>query len=102
MKKKVLSLLLAVIMVLSVIPLTGITVFAETSGDFEYSVLSEDEKTCEITKYNGMATELEIPSQLDGYKVTNIGDYAFQNCISLESVTIPNSVTYIGDSAFED
>ena len=32
--------------------------------------------------------------------VTSIGDYAFSLCTSLESVTIPDSVTSIGDRAF--
>jgi hypothetical protein len=31
-----------------------------------------------------------------------IEDYVFQNCYSLNSVTIPNSVTSIGGSAFGD
>ena len=34
--------------------------------------------------------------------VTNIGNYAFQNCSYLSSVTIGNSVTFIGNQAFED
>ena len=32
--------------------------------------------------------------------VTSIGDYAFENCTGLAFVTIPNSVTTIGKSAF--
>ena len=35
-----------------------------------------------------------------GNSVTTIGYYAFQDCISLTSITIPNSVTSIGQSAF--
>ena len=34
--------------------------------------------------------------------VTSIGESAFENCDALTSVTIPNSVTSIGESAFED
>ena len=34
------------------------------------------------------------------YTVTAIGDKAFENCLSLRSVTIPESVTSIGDDAF--
>ena len=40
-------------------------------------------------------TELTIPNS-----VTTIGDYTFSGCSSLTSVTIPNSVTSIGGGAF--
>ena len=34
--------------------------------------------------------------------ITHIGNYAFYKCASLTSITIPDSVTSIGDSAFSD
>ena len=40
-------------------------------------------------------TSVTIPNS-----VTTIKEYAFSNCSSLTSVTIPNSVTTIGDNAF--
>jgi hypothetical protein len=44
---------------------------------------------------NELITELTIPNS-----VTSIGDYAFEGCTGLTSVTIPNSITYIGYRAF--
>ena len=96
--KKILSMFLCLLMVVSVIPIIGLTASAATSGDFEYSIL--DDGTVEITKYKGSATILEIPSEIDGKTVTSIGERAFENCSSLKSVTIPDNITSIGDRTF--
>ena len=42
-------------------------------------------------------TSITIPNS-----VTYIGERAFENCSSLTSITIPNSVTYIGERAFDN
>ncbi|MBR3277918.1 MAG: leucine-rich repeat protein [Lachnospiraceae bacterium] len=49
-----------------------------------------------LVKYRGYGSDVVIP---DG--VTRVGDSAFEDC-GLLRVTIPNSVTSIGDSAFKD
>ncbi len=101
--KNIVSLLLSVIIVLSVFAAVPITANAQEtteyrSGDYEYIVLADG--TAEITDYSGSETELTIPSALDGYKVTSIGNSAFRYCMSLTSITIPEGVTSIGECAF--
>ena len=95
--KKLTSIILSGIIILNIFCDLGITVSAKTSGDYEYSITDNN---AVITVYYGSATELIIPSQLDGYAVTSIGSSAFEYCTSLNSITIPNSVTSIGESAF--
>lgn len=53
-----------------------------------------------ITKCDKSVTEVVIPSEIEGYPVTSIGEYAFCDCTGLTSVTIPNSVTTICRKAF--
>ena len=42
----------------------------------------------------------EIISVKIGDKVTSIGDYAFNNCFNLKSITIPGNIKKIGENAF--
>jgi hypothetical protein len=53
-----------------------------------------------ITGYSGQPFVLIIPSTINGFSVTTIGDNAFNGNVWLTSVTIPNSVTCTGLEAF--
>ena len=71
--------------------------FALQWGDFTYKVSGG---TVTITGYNCPGGAVVIPATIDGMPVVGIGDEAFYNCTGLTSVTIPDSVTSIGDEAF--
>ena len=98
--KQILALILTLTLMLTAVPLTALPALAATSGNFEYEVLSEADKACQITAYNGSAAKLEIPAKIYSYSVTGIGDRAFAGCKSLTSVTIPDSIVSIGFEAF--
>ena len=57
--------------------------------------------TAIITGYTGKDTAIVIPSSIDGYTVTEIGDDAFKT-LKITSVSIPSTVTVIGWFAFTD
>ena len=71
----------------------------ETSGDFEYSKYGSD--SAKITKYNGTASELVIPEEINGLKIIAISYKAFADCTSLQKLTIANTVETIDAAAFE-
>ena len=67
---------------------------ALTEGNFTYEVSNDQATITDFpTDYSG---DLTVPSALGGYRVTSIGDLAFEDCFYLTSVTTPEGVTTIG------
>lgn len=66
----------------------------------EYIIMEDD--NIYLRRFNGSSDgELIIPSEIDGYTVTEIGSNAFSDCTGLTSVIIPDSVNRIRYGAFE-
>ena len=114
--KRLISLLVAVCMMITMLPLSAVTAFAEDTSPstkqeakngymYAYTVNGGN---ATITDFDGPTDgqlyDIDIPETLgDGnYTVTAIGNFAFSNCTYLRKVTIPQSVTSIGDYAFLD
>ena len=131
--KRLISLLVAVCMMITMLPLSAVTAFAFTvdtswSHDptasyngYKYAYRVNDGNAT-ITKILGSVDpanngpyDIEIPTELGGCTVTGLGEYSFSGYLSaaqshepyqfgrnIRSVTIPQSVTSIGDYAFTD
>lgn len=96
MKKRILSLILALAMIVAFVPNM---IYAEELryGDLTYHKYDDH---IEITGCNRNVTSVDIPAEIDGLPVTEIGYGAFAYCDKLTNVTIPSSVTSIGNWAF--
>ena len=114
--RKIISLLLSILMIITSVPLMAVESFAAingTTGDCTWTL----DGTVLTISGNGAMEDYENSGQLPPpYQdsvpwqtltkviinpgVTHVGNNAFYRCKSLASVTIPNSVTSIGDNAF--
>ena len=111
MKKRILSLVVVMTMMLSFMPVIAQAATSGTCGD-NLTWTLDDNGTLTISGEGAMAnwssssyvpwysSRDSIQDVIIGNSVTSIGDWAFWCCSSLTSVTIPDSVTSIGGSAF--
>lgn len=70
-----------------------------SASSFSYS--EDDSGNIILTKYNGREAAPEIPSSIDGKKVTAIGESCFAGNTAVKTISIPEGISQIGDYAFE-
>ena len=140
--KRLISLLVAVCMMITMLPLSAVTAFAASASSYPtptsptdpvasdgtywyaYRENADNTATITITDFLGPVDStktsdpytITVPTELDGRKVTGLGESSFSGiyspdhqkdyillsfCNQIQSVTIPESVTSIGKSAFE-
>lgn len=70
---------------------------AEYYGNFQYE---DNGENVSIYAYNGSDKEVTIPAYINDKAVTEINDYAFLLCNSVEKIIVPSTVTTIHANAF--
>ena len=127
--KRLISLLVAVCMMITMLPLSAVTAFAADTassteqeisvGDYKYAyTVNAGGSTATITEFRGPVDpkntgpyDIDIPEKLGNYTVTVLGEDSFSTDDSgsplydihhtkIQSVTIPQCVTSIGEAAF--
>ena len=67
--------------------------------DYKYEIVESD---VVITKWLSEASNVKVPEEVNGKWVVAIDDNAFAGIETVETVSIPNSVTDIGDGVFKN
>ena len=88
---------LAILLLLMIFPFQSVLAEAFTVNGINYETTSPT--TVKVIKgdYSG---DISIPSHVNGYTVTCIGEQAFFNSFSLASISLPNTITTIKHRAF--
>ena len=94
-------LLLSVLAVVAIFFLLSFKLYDNIDDDYSYE-LNSDGETVTVTGHSGENGKLDIPSEIDGHKVTAIAKSAFANKSHLKKLSIPGSVEVIGEYAFDN
>lgn len=99
MKKTEKRMRMIIMIVVSLLFTMTFLVSAEENADFDYYEIEEGQIM--LTDYYGDDSYVEIPSQIDGKTVVELGYELFMNNTDLTGVEIPDTVVRIRDSAFQ-
>lgn len=102
-RKRAMSIVLSVTMLIAVLCIAPATASAATTDDGLIYTVANNEVT--ITGYNGAGGDLVIPAEIEGSPVTELGRTCFRASANpgadkLTSIVVPDSVKTIGTGAF--
>lgn len=67
---------------------------------YHYHVLDTENNTAELNSGEELHGSITLPSELDGFKIIRINSEAFFGNVDIQEITVPDSVTDIGEGAF--
>ncbi len=125
--KKLSAIILTIVLLFSGIPMAEVgldSLFAATASaaalkegdkncnDFVYTYADSTQTEIKIVKYMGGERDVTVPSFIEGLPVTQLDSYSFStytynnyknpDCLYIETVALPDSITTIRDNAFYD
>lgn len=96
--KKILSIIIVITMIIGTLtPINAYENETNSYGNWEYAIVDGN---IMITKYVGSETNITVPTEIDGKKVTTIGDNAFELNETVNIVILPEGIITIGEDAF--
>ena len=92
--------LLFIVLIMTAVLSVAVNAVEYTDGYYTYTV---DDGEATIVDVDAVISgDVIVPATLGGYDVTKIGEYAFEWCDKITSITLPECLVEIGDYAFVD
>lgn len=98
--KKLLSIMISCIMILSLMIVPTSAVYAVDAGEHTFDGIVYNDNGV-VTGYIGSSKTVEIPSLIYGTTIHSIGSFAF-SCKEIDTVIIDDGIEYINSYAFFD
>ena len=99
---RIFSIVTCLVLAIGIVAINRETVLADTDAatGLEFIIVNNNATITGFTAPTGFSGALMIPSMISGVSVERIDDLAFFFCDELTSITIPSTVTSIGENVF--
>jgi LPXTG-motif cell wall-anchored protein len=100
--KKTITALLCAALLLSILPRSALASPGDTYDDGYYSYVELAEGLLSITDYHGSYDNITLPSSYKGMTVTQVANSAFYDERVVRIVTLPDTISTVGEHAFDN